>query len=70
MGYNRSFTDPDTRWEAVPGDGSGWRMSGGLTGVLLRKGERVEWHFQYLPDGTRYAIGYTIHKESECTSAS
>ena len=79
MGYYcRSLTDPSVRWESVPADCLGRMPSSALAGVLLRDGERVEWHFQYLPDGTRYVTGYTIHREPvavetedvSCTSAS
>ena len=61
--YCRTLTDPSVRWESVPADCLGKMPSSALAGVLLRDGERVEWSFCSLPDGTRYVTGYTIHRE-------
>jgi hypothetical protein len=58
---NNETTTYDKTWQGVPADCLENLSSGGLTGVYLKPGERVEWHYAFFSDGKRMAIGYTIY---------
>jgi hypothetical protein len=60
MSKTKKNTSPlEKRWTPAPGNDS-QTVNGAVLGAFVDAGERVEWVYTVLPDGSRIVTGYDI----------